>query len=47
MLLILESKPNTSVKGTRRPQAVVNLVGLFGFVSFALARHPARSLLLR
>ena len=36
-----------AVKGTRRPQALVNVGGLFGHVGFGLVLQPARPLLLR
>jgi len=39
--------PNMAVKGTRRPQALLKVVGLFRFVGFGLVRQPARPLLLR
>ena len=40
-------KPNMSVKGTRRTQALFEVCVLFGFVGFGLGFHPARPLLLR
>ena len=36
-----------AVKGTRRTQALLKVGGLSEVVGFALARHPARPLLLR
>jgi hypothetical protein len=43
---VIAKMPNPSVKGMRRPQAVVNLCYFFGFVSFAKVLHPVRPLLL-
>ena len=39
--------PNMAVKGTRRPQALLKVCSLFGFVGFVLILQPARPLLLR
>jgi len=39
--------PNMTVKGTRRPLAVVGVSGLFGFAGFGSVLQAARPLLLR
>ncbi len=39
--------PNKSVKGTRRTQALLKFVGLFGYAGFVNLYQPARPLLLR
>jgi hypothetical protein len=35
-------KPNKSVKGTRRPQALMKVGGSFEFAGFAKVLQPAR-----
>ena len=47
VLLQMVSWPNTSVKGTRRTQALVNLGVYFRLAGFINLCHPARPLLLR